>query len=255
MFLDVKVAVDQTVPQRAGVGAVHRDDGVADLPGGAGVLPSDSGGGVALLLLAGLVEDQYRTGCGQVTYGEVPHRVAGTVLVPDGLVEQALRPEGPRLPRVLGHGPAVLARQVGQQATHVRAGVRPRLAAGEQRGQLRGELVELLLEQRGIYADGRGRLIFMLRHNTMINRWPRSCPATPAPPVAPLDHEVRLEYLAADPPSSRSRPAVPAAREEEPWSICAGCCVGAGDRAGLVRRLLPGFSSRLLLSVDGDALR
>lgn len=45
----------------------HRDDSVADLSGGAGVVAADAGGGPALLLLAGLVEDQYRTGYGQVS--------------------------------------------------------------------------------------------------------------------------------------------------------------------------------------------
>jgi hypothetical protein len=40
-------------------------------------------------------------------------------------------------------------------------GVRPGLTAGEQRCQLGDELVGFLLEQRGIYADSTGRLIFI----------------------------------------------------------------------------------------------
>jgi hypothetical protein len=67
VVLDVEVAVDQAVAERADVSAVHRDDSVADLSGGAGVVAADAGGGPALLLLAGLVEDQYRTGYGQVS--------------------------------------------------------------------------------------------------------------------------------------------------------------------------------------------
>lgn len=170
MFLDVQVAVDQAVPQGAEVSAVHRDHRVADLTGGTGVLVSDPGRGGALLLRAGLVADQHRSGGGQVAHCEATHGVAGGVLDPDGLVEQSLHPECPRLPGVRGHGPAVLARQVRQQSAHVRRSVGPRLAAREQRGELCGELVELLLEQQGIYADDRGRLRILLRHNTMINR-------------------------------------------------------------------------------------
>jgi hypothetical protein len=196
VLLDVEVAVDQAVSQWAGVGAVDRDHGVADLPGRAGVLASHPGGGGALLLLAGLVEDQDRTWGGQMAHGEGADHVPGGFLVPDSLVEQTLHPERPRLPGVLGQGPAVLARQVGQQTAHVRHSVRAWLTAGEQRCQLGAELVELLLEQQGIYADGRGRLIFMLRHNTMINRRPHPRLGTPRATVTPSDHEVRLEYQA-----------------------------------------------------------
>jgi hypothetical protein len=67
-----------------------------------------------------------------------------------------LQPEGARLASVLGDRPAILARQISQQATQVIQGVSPGLAAGEERGEIGRELVELLLEQRGIYADGRG---------------------------------------------------------------------------------------------------
>jgi hypothetical protein len=56
------------------------------------------------------------------------------------------------------------------------------------------DFVELLLEQPGIYADGRGRLIFMLHHNAMIDRRPHPCPGASAPADAPSHHEVRLEY-------------------------------------------------------------
>lgn len=148
MFLDVEVAVDQAVAERTGVGAVHRD-GVADLPGGAGVLPTHAGGGGALLLLAGLVEDQHRTGRGQVTHGEAADRVAGAVLVPDGLVDQALHPERARLPGVLGHRPAVLARQIGKQAPQVVPGARPGLPAGEQRSEIRRDSSNFSWNSRG----------------------------------------------------------------------------------------------------------
>jgi len=102
VLLDVEVAVDQAVAQRAGVGAVHRDHRIADLPGGAGVLASDPGRGGALLLLTRLVEDQHRSRRGQVAHGESAHRVAGGVLVPDGLIEQPLHPVLALLP---GHEP------------------------------------------------------------------------------------------------------------------------------------------------------
>jgi hypothetical protein len=136
VFLDVEVTVDQAVPELAGVGAVHRDDSVADLPGGVGVLTPDPGAGLAFLLLSGLVEDQYRAGGGEVTYGVAAYRAKGGILVPDCLVEQALQSEGARLSSVLGDRPAILARQISQQATQVIQGVSPGLAAGEERGEI-----------------------------------------------------------------------------------------------------------------------
>jgi hypothetical protein len=150
VFLDVEVTVDQAVPELAGVGAVHRDDSVADLPGGAGVLTPDPGaGGLAFLLLSGLVEDQYPAGDGEVTYGVAAYRAKGGILVPDCLVGQALQPEGARLASVPGDRPAILARQISQQATQVIQGASPGLAAGEERGEIGRELVELFWNSEG----------------------------------------------------------------------------------------------------------
>lgn len=103
--------------------------------------------GLALLLLPGLVEDQHRAGRGQVPDGEAAYGVAGGVLVPDCLVEQALQSEGTGRSGVLGDHPAVLAWQVGQQTAQVVQRVCPRLTASEERGEVGREVVELLLEQ------------------------------------------------------------------------------------------------------------
>jgi hypothetical protein len=118
----------------------------------------------------------------------------GQVAPPPAVVQVAASLEIPGIRSPAGRRPAVLARQVGHEAAQVVQGVRPRLTAGEERGQIGRELVELLLEQQGIYAGRRGRLIFRIRHNTMINRRPRPRSSAPTPPAVPSDHKVRLEY-------------------------------------------------------------
>lgn len=62
-------------------------------------------------------------------------------------LHKSLQPVGPCMAGVLGHRPAVLARQVGKQAAQIVQGVRPGLTSGEQWGETGRELVELLKEQ------------------------------------------------------------------------------------------------------------
>ena len=62
------------------------------------------------------------------------HIVTDPVRVPGRPVQQPLHPVRRRIPRGLGQGPAVLARQRCQQPPHVRAGPQPRLDPGEPAG-------------------------------------------------------------------------------------------------------------------------
>ncbi len=62
----VQLAVDHAMPGGGGIGQVDGDLGVVDLAGGAGVLALHPDGVAALLEVAGLVDDQQRSGVGQV---------------------------------------------------------------------------------------------------------------------------------------------------------------------------------------------
>jgi hypothetical protein len=56
---DVQASTDQGMPARGGVGAVHDVHSVGDLAGAAQVLPLHTRGGVAGLLLSGLVQRRH----------------------------------------------------------------------------------------------------------------------------------------------------------------------------------------------------
>jgi hypothetical protein len=68
---------------------------------------------------------------------------------------------------VLGQRPAVLARQVGQQPTHVLASLRDRLHPGEVRTHAPDQLGEFLRDLPALYHGRSGHpTIFICPHNT-----------------------------------------------------------------------------------------
>jgi hypothetical protein len=119
------------------------------------------------------------------------HRRSG---VPHRVVEQPLHPVRGGVPGVLGHRPAILARQIAHQPGEVLAGLLPRLDPGEAAAQPSVELAQILLRQLGLYHGRSGRLMIFLRHNMMIIGRPPSL----HPPTS-QDHEVRLPYRTTSP--------------------------------------------------------
>jgi hypothetical protein len=118
----IQLPVDQGVPGIAGVDQVHRDLGVLDAAGGAGVLALHPNRLQALLKVAGLVDDQHRLGGTQVLDEVGAEIVADPVLVPHRPAKQVLHPIRARIAGMLGDRPAVLTRQVRQQPVHERLG-------------------------------------------------------------------------------------------------------------------------------------
>lgn len=106
------------VPAAAGVDQVDGDLGVLDPARGAGVLPLDSNGVGAFLHVAGLVDHQHRLVVVQMLHHVVTHLVADLVGIPIRPPEQVLHAVRGPVPGPLGDGPAVLARQVRQQAEY-----------------------------------------------------------------------------------------------------------------------------------------
>jgi hypothetical protein len=106
------------VPAAAGVDQVDGDLGVLDPARSAGVLPLDSDGAGALLHVAGLVDHQHRLVVVQMLHHVVTYLVADLVGIPLRPSEQVLHAIRGPVPGPLGDGPAVLARQVRQQAEY-----------------------------------------------------------------------------------------------------------------------------------------
>jgi hypothetical protein len=72
----------------------------------------------ALLKVPGLVDDQHRLGIAKVLDQVGAQVIADSVVVPHRPTKQVLHPVRGGIPSVLGDRPAVLARQVGQQALY-----------------------------------------------------------------------------------------------------------------------------------------
>jgi hypothetical protein len=108
---EVELAVDQCTSPGRGVGQEGSDLAVLGSPGGAGVLSLHSGRLCALLKKAGVVADQDAIRAADGLHDEVTDVVADRVLVPVGVVEQALDPVRAELSDLLGQRPAVLLLQ------------------------------------------------------------------------------------------------------------------------------------------------
>jgi hypothetical protein len=162
---------------------------------------------VALLLLAGLVQDRDRAhaeragavGDGQVLDHEVPHDAHRGVGLPRGVVEQTLHLVRGTVPGRLGQGPAVLAGQVAHQPGDVLASLQAGLAAGEHLPDPAQQFLASFGRQLGgLYHQGGGCLVTFLIHSlegsrdgrprTRTSRPTRricSCPARGNPTAGP----------------------------------------------------------------------
>ena len=99
------------MPARGGVGQIHRDLGVLDPPGGAGVLALHPDRMHALLHVAGFVDDQDRAGVTEGVDDVVTQIITDRIGVPSGPRQQMLQPVGSGIAAVLGDRPAILAVQ------------------------------------------------------------------------------------------------------------------------------------------------
>jgi hypothetical protein len=99
-------------------GLVHPNavQGVLDTTGGAGVLRLHTDGADAFLQAAGFVDDQHRAGVAAVFGDVVTQVVADLVGVPGLLCAAGVRAVRNVVAGVFGDRPAVLVRQVGEQA-------------------------------------------------------------------------------------------------------------------------------------------
>ena len=146
----------------------------------------------ALLRLTGLVEDQDPAVGAEVPGQERAHRIARSVLVPAGAIEQVVQAVGPIQADCLRDRPAVSRDLRHQQSTQTEQAVRPQVAAMVDRRQVRRELGECRFHQFGIYTGGAGRPVFVMRHNIMITGRPARAqsPWPASPTVHPLQHNV-----------------------------------------------------------------
>jgi len=93
------------------------------------------------------------------------HVVADPAGVPPGPGQQVLHPVRSPVPGMLGDRPAVLARQLRQQAQHERPGPAPRLHPGESPRDAAHQVIKLFPPPGGVYAEPSGhRRIVMSRH-------------------------------------------------------------------------------------------
>ena len=93
------------------------------------------------------------------------HVIAHAVGVPPGPRQQVLHPVRRGIPGLLGDRPAVLARQLGQQAQHERPRPPPRLHPPETRADLDHQLIECPQPAARVYAVASGhRKIISSRH-------------------------------------------------------------------------------------------
>ena len=195
----------QGVPTVRGEGGVHDVDSIGDPACAADILALDPAGGLALLLLPGLVE--YHHGEPIVTDTQVLgdergyHTHRGT-LVPHRMVEQPLSPIRGGIPGPLRDLPPVLARHLRGQRADVLARLHPRLPPGEHRSDPHHQLIPVLPGRlTGRYHARGGRLVFSLIHNhaeLWDGRSPRKAtrrtPPDPAPPRPRSGLKVRLPY-------------------------------------------------------------
>jgi hypothetical protein len=140
--------------------------GVLDPPGGGGVLALDPDGMSALLQVAGLVDDQHRFLGVEVLDDVLADIVADGVGIPGGPAQQVLHAVRAGLPGPLRDRPAVLARQVRQQAQHQPPGPQAGFVAGEPtRDPAHGHL-ERRPPTGGIYAVTCGHRLFVSPNNS-----------------------------------------------------------------------------------------
>jgi hypothetical protein len=174
----IQGTVDQRVPAPGGVGQIHRDLGVLDSPGGAGVLPLHPDRVLALLQIARLIHHEHRVGLGERVDNVAAQVITHRVGVPARPSKQILQRVRSPVTAMLGDRPAVLALQPAQHPKHQPARVSQRLVAREPRrdpidhlGVRRPPPVRIYPVWRGHCGD------LVVRHkHRMLARWPPSTP-------------------------------------------------------------------------------
>ncbi len=147
------------------MGEIDGDLGVLDPSGGGGVLALHTHRGAALLQIAGFVHDQHRIRLSQVLHHEAAEIVPHSIGIPHCPVQQLLHPARLGVAGLLGQGPAVLARQVGQQAEDELPCSAPWFDPCEPACDAAHEVIESVLPLRRIYAVAhRHRLLFVCPH-------------------------------------------------------------------------------------------
>jgi hypothetical protein len=140
-----------------GVGQEHRDLGVLDAPGGAGVVALHTDTVRSLLEVTGVVEDQHRPGVTQLVDHIAAHIIADGVGVPHRLTQQPLHPMRCAVSGPLGQLPTGVSVQIRQQPEQeqpcLAAGLHPPEPARDP-GEPRVELGQPTL---GVYAVASGR--------------------------------------------------------------------------------------------------
>ena len=144
------------MPTRGGVGQIHRDLGVLDAPGGAGVLALHPDRMRALLHIAGLVKDQDRAGVAEGVDDIVAQIVADRLGVPFRPRQQVLQPVRGGIAAVFGDRPAILAVQARDHPSHQLGGMAQRFVAGKTRRDPVDHRRELRPPPIRVYAMSRG---------------------------------------------------------------------------------------------------
>lgn len=166
---NIEFPVDRRVPSRGRVGEVNGYLAVLNASGGDGVLALDTDSVGVFLHVAGLVDHQHRLVVVQMLHHVVTHVVADLVGVPLGPPEQVLHAVRGPVPGPLGDGPAVLARQVRQQAEYQLPGSAPGFDPREPSRYPAHQALERLLPVGKVYAVSCGHRVIFSLHTPMIN--------------------------------------------------------------------------------------
>ena len=126
----------------------------------------DPDGVDTLLHIAGLVHDQHRLLVVQVLDDVLADIVTDGVGVPGRPAQQMLHAVRMGFPGPFRDRPAVLARQVRQQAQHQPPGPEPWFDPGEPSGDTAHDRLERLPPTGGIYAVARGHRLLVSPHTS-----------------------------------------------------------------------------------------
>ncbi len=184
---------------------VHGVDPVGDPVGAAHVLALHTRGGLALLLLAGLIQRPYRHAAGRRCRVKALYDVAADdphhlTSVPGRLVQQPLDPVRAAVPDPLRDGPTVAFRQVGEDCPDVAGSGQPGLDPGEAATDAFHQDVDALIGPPGLHHQCSGCSWVLTCHRATIQERPPRCPPNRSrqrvdqqhPCSSP--HEVRLPY-------------------------------------------------------------
>jgi len=128
-------------------------------------VPLHPGPGGALLDVSRLVGHQHRARVAEVPDDVTAHVVAHLAGVPFRALQQVLHPVRRPVPGMLGDRPAVLARQLRQQAEDECAGPPPRLHPAEPAADPGHQLIQHAQPAAGAYAGASGhQTLFTCRH-------------------------------------------------------------------------------------------